>query len=242
MATVRGSFGVYLLSDYKHCLNCDTQLAAGAKYCSECGQKTTSPNKPFLSFVQQSFHEILDIDGRLTRTLKTLFLQPGLAAYEFSLGKQIKYTPALRLYLVSSLLFFLVFASFQHIYIVDTGAENSAVDMYSRTMFLLFPLYAFFIKGFFWNSYYLHNLVFSMHIHSMAYIVLMIIGPIEAIESKSQTLVFVQAIPATYFIWYLLKAFKTMYQESWLKTACKTLGVYFIYMATLGLVFDFVLR
>lgn len=168
-------------------------------------------------------------------------LKPGLASYEISQGKRVRYTPALRLYLVFSLLFFLVFASFQSIYTAETVEQNSAVEIYSRTMFVLFPLYALFIKCFFWNSYYLSNLVFSMHIHSIAYLVLMIIGPLEAVESKSDLLVFVQSIPATYFVWYLFKGFKTMFREPWWKTIVKAIGVYFVYMATLGFVFDFVL-
>lgn len=165
-----------------------------------------------------------------------MFLKPGLAAYEISQGKRVRYTPALRLYLVASLLFFLIFASFQNIY-----AANSAVDVYSRAMLVLFPLYALLINCFFWKSFYLANLVFSMHIHSVAYAVLMIIGPLEAMESKSEMFVFIQAIPATYFAWYLLKAFKVMFREPWWKTIIKTMGVYFIYMAAMGVVFDVVL-
>lgn len=186
-------------------------------------------------------HEILDIDGRLTMTIRTLLFKPGLAAYEISQGKRIKYTPALRLYLVSSLLFFLVFASFQNIYAAGSAGNSSTVEIYSRTMFVLFPLYALIINCFYRKSYYLSNLVFSIHIHSIVYLVLMIIGPLESIESKSESLVFVQLIPASYAVWYLLKAFKVMYKEPWWKTILKAMGVYFIYMATLGVVFDFVL-
>lgn len=186
-------------------------------------------------------HEILDIDGRLTLTIRTLLFKPGLASYEISQGKRVKYTPALRLYLVSSLLFFLVFASFQNIYAGNSVDHRSTVEVYSRTMFVLFPLYALLINCFYKNSFYLSNLVFSIHIHSIIYLVLMIIGPLESIETTSKTLVFAQLIPATYAVWYLLKAFKVMYREPWWKTILKAMGVYFIYMAILGVAFDFVL-
>ena len=81
-----------------------------------------------------------------------------------------------------------------------------------------------------------------MHLHTVAYLILMIIGPLEAMESKSASLVFVQAVPAAYFVWYLLKAFKTMYQEAWWNTLFKSLAVFLLYMATLGVVFDYVLN
>lgn len=230
-----------LLPEFNQCLNCNAKLAPNASFCSKCGQSTTPYERPLLSFLGQSVHELLDIDGRLALTLKTLLLKPGLASYEISQGKQVKYTPALRLYLISSLLFFLVFASFQNIYVADSVRYSSTVEIYSRTMFVLFPLYALFINCFYRGSYYLSNLVFSMHIHSIIYFVLLVIGPLESIESKNKYLVVIQLIPATYAVWYMLAAFKVMYREPWWKTILKAMGVYFIYMATLGVVFDYIL-
>lgn len=232
---------ISVLPKHKQCLNCSATLAQDAKFCCECGQSTTTYGRPFLSFIKQSIHELLDIDGRFTLTLRTLFLKPGLVSYEISQGKRVKYTPALRLYIVSSLLFFLVFASFQNIYVADSARQNSTIEIYSRTMFVLFPLYALLINCFYRNSYYLFNLVFSMHIHSIAYFVLMIIGPLESIEAKNKALVLAQFTPATYYIWYLLTAFKVMYREPWWKTILKAMCIYFIYMAALGVVFDFIL-
>ena len=191
--------------------------------------------------MRQSIHEILDIDGRLALTLKTLLFKPGLASYEISQGKQVKYTPALRLYLVSSLLFFLVFASFQNVYTTEASVQSSMVELYSRTMFVLFPVYAILLSCFYRTSYYLDNLVFSMHVHSVVYFILMIIGPLESIELKSVLLVIAQLIPGTYAVWYLLTAFKVMFRESWSKTIFKSICVYFSYMAILGVVFDFIL-
>lgn len=238
---MRSDSEVSVLPEHNQCLNCNATLAQDAKFCSKCGQNTTPYGRPFLSFVGQSIHELLDIDGRLAVTLKTLLLKPGLASYEISQGKQVKYTPALRLYIISSLLFFLGFASFQSVYVADSSRYSSTVEIYSRTMFVLFPLYALFINCFYRKSYYLSNLVFSMHIHSIIYLVLLVIGPLESIESKSKYLVAVQLVPATYAVWYLLTAFKVMFREPWWKTILKAVGVYFIYMATLGVVFDYIL-
>lgn len=239
---MRSDYGASLLPKYNQCLNCNATFAQDAKFCSECGQSTAPVGKPFLSFIGQSLHELLDIDGRLALTLKTLLFKPGLASFEISQGKQVKYTPALRLYIVTSLLFFLIFASFQNIYAGDSVRQSSPVEVYSRTMFVLFPLYALFISCFYRNSYYLSNLVFSMHIHSIVYLVLMIIGPLESLESESEFLIILQLIPGTYAVWYLLTAFKVMYREPWWKTILKAMGSYFTYMATLGVVFDYILN
>ena len=242
MNHVRSNYGVFLLSINNECLNCNATLAQGVKFCSECGQSTKPYGRPFLSFIRESIHELLDIDGRLALTLKTLLFKPGLASYEMSLGRRVKYTPALRLYLISSLVFFLVLTSFQNIYAADSVKNSSTIEIYSRTMFLLLPLYALLINCLYRKSYYLSNLVFSMHLHSIVYFVLLIIIPLEIIESKNKSLVILQFIPAIYAVWYLLTAFKVMYREPWWKTILKAMSVYFIYMAALGVVFDYILN
>ena len=53
------------------------------------------------------FHELLDIDGRLVRTLKSMLLKLGLLSKEYCAGKRMKYTPPLRLYIVISFIFLL---------------------------------------------------------------------------------------------------------------------------------------
>jgi hypothetical protein len=81
-----------------------------------------------------------------------------------------------------------------------------------------------------------------MHIHSIAYVVLIIIGPLEVLGAENGFLAYLQSIPAAYFTWYLFKASKVMYRESWWKTIAKVVAIYFIYMAALGVTFDYLLR
>lgn len=226
---------------YKSCANCQSELPEHAKYCVNCGQSTKSHRRPFLPFIREALHELLDIDGRLSLTIKTLLFKPGLASLEYDQGKRTKYTPPLRLYLVTSVVFFLIFSSFQHIYTQHSGSAESLTDLYSKAMFLLFPMFALFIKGFFQQSYYLSNLVFSLHVHSVGYLVLMVVGPMEAMEQNNGMLMVLQVPPVIYLTWYSLFAFKTMYQETWPKTIIKASGVFFMYMAALGVMFDVVL-
>lgn len=219
------------------CANCHTELTQDAKFCSACGQSTRSFRRPFVAFVKESFHELLDIDGRLSLTIKTLLLKPGLASYEYDLGKRNKYTPPLRLYLAISLVFFLLLSSFQHIYSGHASPE-SITTHYSRAMFVLFPLFALLVKVFYGASYYLSNLVFSIHLHCMAYLVLMVIAPLEAFERNHLVLSLLQLPPSLYFVWYFAVAFKTMFRQSWWLSAAKALGIFTIYMGAMGIVFD----
>lgn len=186
-------------------------------------------------------HELLDIDGRLSLTLKILITKPGLASYEYDQGMRAKYTPPLRLYLVVSVIFFLLFSSFQQVFIGQDGYSATSIDLYSKAMFVLFPLFSLYVKAMYPSSYLVSNIVFSLHLHSVGYLVLILISPLEVLEKQHLAYLILQAPVLCYLRWYFLKAFKTMYQASWLVTACKSLLVYLVYMATLGLVFDVVL-
>jgi len=223
------------------CKNCQTVLAENAKYCSTCGQSTKSYRQPFIPFVKEALHEFLDIDGRMLLTLKTLVTKPGLASYEYDQGMRVKYTPALRFYLVVSVIFFLLFSSFQQVFTGQEGYSASSIDLYSKAMFVLFPLFALYVKAMYPGSYLVSNIVFSLHIHTVGYLVLILIGPLEVLETQHLEYLILQIPVLLYLLWFFLKAFKTMYQASWAVTAFKSLLVYLVYMATLGLVFDVVL-
>ena len=223
------------------CKNCQTILTEDAKYCSTCGQSTKSHRQPFIPFVKEAMHELLEIDGRLLLTLRTLVTKPGLASYEYDQGMRAKYTPPLRLYLVISVIFFLLFSSFQQVFTGREGYSASSIDLYSKAMFVLFPLFALYVKAIYPGSYLLSNIIFSLHIHSVGYLVLILVGPLEVLERQHLAYLILQAPVLFYLLWYILQAFKTMYQASWLVTTCKSVLVCLVYMATLGLVFDVVL-
>ncbi|WP_229528695.1 zinc ribbon domain-containing protein [Planctobacterium marinum] len=226
----------------KTCANCQTTLSDTDNFCSECGQNTKSHRQPFPLFMRESLHELLDIDGRLMLTLKTLLLKPGLAAHEYQQGKRQKYTPPLRLYLVFSLLFFLLLSSFLHLYSGTEARPESTTELYSRIMFVLLPIYALYVKLLYRHSYYMACLVFAIHLHCVAYLVLLITATLETAEQRHLIFVLLQVLPAGYFVWYVLQAFKTMFQESWRNTLLKSAAIYFVYMSSLGLVFDVMLR
>ncbi|TLX45558.1 hypothetical protein C1E24_18380 [Pseudoalteromonas phenolica] len=224
-----------------NCKNCQALLSEDSKFCSQCGQSIKSTRQPLIPFIKESVHELLDIDGRLSRTLKTLCTKPGLASYEYEHGMRAKYTPPLRLYLVVSVIFFLLFSTFQQFFIVAEDHSASSLDLYSKAMFILFPLFALYVKALYPNSYMVSNIVFSLHVHTMSYLVLILMGPLEVLEQKHSVFLLLQAPILLYALWYFITAFKTMYQASWWVTILKSGLIYLVYMATMGVMFDVVL-
>lgn len=96
------------LAGSSECLNCGTTLEG--PFCYHCGQ----PDRNFLRFfpvlLREFLEDFLDLDSRFARTLKPLLFKPGRLTRDYLEGRRFRYTPPMRLYLFSSIAFFLLFA------------------------------------------------------------------------------------------------------------------------------------
>jgi hypothetical protein len=173
------------------CANCGTQLAG--PYCSACGQKAT-PLAPTLAyFFHELRDELLNVDGKIFRSVRLLLTRPGFLTLEIFAGRRASYVSPIRLYLVFSLIAFGVGT----LGVVDTGdvrviytpepgevlapeveaqtAEttqslNEALRVWMpRAMFVLVPLFAALVMVFRRSSgrTYPQHLYFAMHVHAV---------------------------------------------------------------------------
>lgn len=99
----------------ENCLNCGEVLTG--QHCSHCGQPATVRVLSLWGLTRDVIGDLLDADSRVWRTLWPLAFRPGLLTQEFLRGRRASYTPPFRMYLVLSLVFF-VLASFD-----DPGSE-----------------------------------------------------------------------------------------------------------------------
>ena len=88
------------------CPNCGT-LKQG-RFCAVCGQNDRDYLRSLFPVLYQILAETFEADSRVWRTLGALFLHPGLLSLEFSRNRRAHYLSPFRLYLFTSLLFFLV--------------------------------------------------------------------------------------------------------------------------------------
>jgi uncharacterized protein DUF3667 len=80
-------------------------------FCSQCGQRDVPPYPSVRELVVDAFWELSGWDGRFASTVRALIRRPGLLTREFLEGRRARYISPLRLYLMCSLVYFLISAA-----------------------------------------------------------------------------------------------------------------------------------
>ncbi len=78
------------------------------QYCANCGQRNQNRMISLLELVRDFVGDLFELDSRIWRSLIPLLFRPGVLTLEYLSGRRVRYTPPLRMYLVLSLLFFVV--------------------------------------------------------------------------------------------------------------------------------------
>jgi hypothetical protein len=141
------------------------------------------------------------------------------------------YTSPLRLYLVISISFFVLVAWLAGSGILlDPGQDptfDAAVqagflaDDLPRLMFILLPIFALLVKIVYAKRLFFDHLIFSLHLHSAAYILFALMLPLEALASRHLALLFIR-----------------VYQSSWFAVAWKSAIILFAYMVIVSIAIE----
>ncbi|MEJ2534800.1 MAG: DUF3667 domain-containing protein [Gammaproteobacteria bacterium] len=87
--------------------------------------------------LRELLEDFLDFDSRFARTLKPLLFKPGRLTRDYLDGRRFRYTPPIRLYLFSSIAFFLLAALFSALAIepgdIRTSGNTSGVSFTAET-------------------------------------------------------------------------------------------------------------
>ena len=95
------------------CRNCGALIEI--RFCTNCGQLGADFHRPVWDLVSSSISDMFSLDGRLWRSLPMLMLRPGRMTKEYIDGKRARYVPPFRLFLLTSVIFFLtVFTVLEH--------------------------------------------------------------------------------------------------------------------------------
>ena len=107
---------------------------------------------------------------------------------------------------------------------------NFMSDDLPRLMFLLMPVFALILKAFFRRRLYFDHLIFAVHLHSAAYVILGVMLPFEGIASKNVPAMVVQISLLVYFMAYLVISLRRVYSTTWIGTVVRSLAILFAYM------------
>ena len=228
------------------CRNCGSLL--DGDYCGKCGQHNIDLERPIWSLAADVVRETFEVDGRVWLTIKTLFLSPGMLTGEFLAGRRRKYTSPLRLYLVTSISFFVIVA-----WLAQTGALlepgqdpgfDAAVqarflsDDLPRLMFVLLPVFALLLKFAYFDKLYFDHLIFSLHIHTVGYVVLALLLPLENVATQVLLMLVAQVVVFAYFIAHFVIAVRRVYGSTWTASILKSVAVLFGYMIIVSIVIE----
>jgi hypothetical protein len=93
--------------DGSPCVNCGAALAG--RYCHVCGEKRLAPgDRSLWHYVGGLVEAMLNLEGKLWKTLRALIARPGLLTAEYWRGRRVAYMKPLPLFLVANLLYFLL--------------------------------------------------------------------------------------------------------------------------------------
>jgi hypothetical protein len=94
--------------DTGRCLNCEAVLHGA--FCARCGQRAVPAYPTVNELAGDAWHELTGYDGRLARTLRGL-VRPGVLTRDYLEGHRARYLSPVRLYLIVSVLYFLIAAA-----------------------------------------------------------------------------------------------------------------------------------
>lgn len=94
------------------CPNCQTKFDSHFKYCPECGQSNKKLKLDIKYFFTEFLSGMFNLDSKIFRTLRMLFLEPGKLSKEFIAGRRKSYIPPVRMYLIGSLIYFTISSFF----------------------------------------------------------------------------------------------------------------------------------
>ena len=110
------------------CQNCGTALTGG--YCSACGQKADVRILSLPAFIRDVLDDLFNVDARIWRSLRTLAFKPGRLTSLYLEGQRAKYIPPFRMYVVTSLTFFVFFSLVRSLTPPEApdGADQAAAE------------------------------------------------------------------------------------------------------------------
>ncbi len=107
------------------CLNCKQPLITADNFCSNCGQVNDTKPLSLKQYISELLGGFFAFDTRTINTLIPLLLKPGEVSKAYINGERMKYVNPFKLYLHTTILFFLISGIFLSIDKYNNFENNS---------------------------------------------------------------------------------------------------------------------
>jgi hypothetical protein len=87
------------------CANCGAPLAG--PFCARCGQSAEAIRRPAWELIEHALETLFDFDARGFRSMRLLLTYPGRLTSLYLAGKRAPFVPPVRLYILTSVCFFI---------------------------------------------------------------------------------------------------------------------------------------
>ena len=114
-----------------HCENCGTALTG--PYCAQCGQPAVDYHRSFGSLLADAADAFFNFDARFFQSFGLLLFKPWRLTNEFVEGKRARHVHPLRVYLIASVIFFLVINFLSRDTHLETNKKNKGLITYDVT-------------------------------------------------------------------------------------------------------------
>jgi hypothetical protein len=108
------------------CLNCGERLSG--PFCARCGQRAIPAYPTMRELIGDAWHELSGYDGKVVRTFRDLLAAPGAMTVEVLEGHRARYVSPVRVYLVASLVYFLIAAASPNLGAPKSGSAAASSD------------------------------------------------------------------------------------------------------------------
>ncbi|MCJ7555966.1 MAG: DUF4286 family protein [Gammaproteobacteria bacterium] len=113
-----------------YCRNCAAPIRG--QYCAGCGQRSQVRVITLWELTRDMVGDIADLDSRIWRSLIPLLFRPGQLTVDYLRGRRARYMPPFRMYLVLSILFFLlvsVFNDSDNLFEINSSTDDSEAQL-----------------------------------------------------------------------------------------------------------------
>lgn len=230
------------------CANCGAPLLGA--YCAHCGQKVKPLDPTIRELAADVLGEVTDVDSKLLRSVRYLFTKPGFLSREHAEGRRASYVSPVRLYLVSSVLFFaaaslvtrregmLAPESTPGEAALALNAQDAFDTWLPRIMFVLVPLCGLCVMAFTRSArrHYPAHFHFGLHLHAFWFALFALMAPLEWVVSKGVSDGMSIGRVVVLFAYGVI-AFRVAYGGGWWRSLGRASGVLVSYMLLVGLAF-----